>query len=292
MYQIIALFLGVLLTATIPLNGEVAAHTGVYFSSVLVCIASAVFSAIYLLLAKQPLFPKKKLPLVKYTGGIFGICTIVFNNYAFGKISMLTITALCLLSQMLSSIAADSLGLFGSKKTSPDKTLLYSLIPAAIGVVIMMSGNEMSSVTAMIIAFASGISIVLSRVISADLARDVGAVGSSFINYLVGIPAVIVVLLILGRGELSVAQVSSVPVWAYLGAAAGVASLALSNAVLQKLSAFQFALLVFVGQVFSGIAVDLIMQQGIDIKNLAGGLLVAAGVAVNNFIPHNKKLTE
>ncbi len=55
----------------------------------------------------------------------------------------------------------------------------------------------------------------------------------------------------------------------------------LSNVTVRRISAFYMTLLLFVGQVFTGIVVDMALTGVFSPQNLIGGALVAAGMAVN-----------
>jgi drug/metabolite transporter (DMT)-like permease len=48
-----------------------------------------------------------------------------------------------------------------------------------------------------------------------------------------------------------------------------------------KISAFYLSLFMFIGQVFSGILVDLVLSHAFSPRNMIGGIFVTAGLCVN-----------
>ena len=60
----------------------------------------------------------------------------------------------------------------------------------------------------------------------------------------------------------------------------------LYNITVPKVAAFQLTMLGFVGQVFMSIVIDLLMKNDYAQVTFVGGLLVAAGVALNMVLEH------
>jgi hypothetical protein len=55
-----------------------------------------------------------------------------------------------------------------------------------------------------------------------------------------------------------------------------------------KISAFYLSLFLFIGQVFSGILVDMVISQTFSLRNLIGGIFVALGLSVNLLLDRKK----
>ena len=74
---------------------------------------------------------------------------------------------------------------------------------------------------------------------------------------------------------------SSTPIIAYLGGLIGVISITLSNYVAPKISAFYMALLIFIGQLFTGIIIDYFTLGQLSLGKVIGGIIVCIGLAYN-----------
>jgi bacterial/archaeal transporter family-2 protein len=138
---------------------------------------------------------------------------------------------------------------------------------------------------AIIVAIIAGASIVAARNINSILAEKNGLLAGTFFNYLTGLSLSFIFLLISNdRISLSVSSYSTVPIWAYLGGLLGVLIVAVSNLVTPKISAFYLTLIIFIGQLFTGIAIDYFALDLVSLGKILGGLLVLAGLTYNLII--------
>lgn len=285
MYQISALFTGVLITIMVTLNGKLSDGSGIYSATVVIYIVSVVFSGLILLLRRMPVRPKKKLPVWMYSAGLISVFSTVFTNFAFGKISVVAITALALLAQTATSFVIDTLGLLGAEKRRAGKASVLCLLVSVMGCAVMLSDAGGLQVLAMLLAFASGITLVTSRMINADLAKSTGAVSGAFINHAVGLPAAVLALLLLGRGEAGLlAGIGALPWWAYMGGVLGIIIVVLTNWFVPKISALNGSLLLFVGQLASSVLIDTACGFENPPRLIIGGAVIALGVATGTIL--------
>ncbi len=133
-----------------------------------------------------------------------------------------------------------------------------------------------------VISILAGVSVVVSRIINSNLAKEIGIFQSTFFNYIVGL-FFSVIFFILSREKINLSGLKSgdVPFWAYLGGVAGVLLIVLSNYITPRISSFYLTLLIFVGQLFTGIIIDYFVKGNISSGKLIGGLLVLAGLIYN-----------
>ena len=138
---------------------------------------------------------------------------------------------------------------------------------------------------AIMISLLAGVTNVLSRTMNAELAIHTSLRKSTFMNFLVGlIVAILVLLAVDGGPTLSLPEGTAIQPWIYTGGLIGVAVVMISNATVSKISSFSMTLLVFVGQVFTGILLDMLISGVFSWKTLVGGLCVAAGLTINVII--------
>ena len=278
MYCFFALAAGVLISLMAVFNGMLTAEAGLCLTTAIIHVVAIVFALIILWIKKESFIPKQKLPLWMYCGGLISVACTLCSNYAFGKISLIAITALGLLAQMLTSLVIDCLGLLGAEKRR-----VLPVTWACIAFSFCGIGSELSVFSAIAASFAAGVGLVVSRAVSAALAEHTGAVASSLINHMAGLPLAVLLLLTIGSGELAALpeSLAGVPMWVYLGGIVGVLIIVITNVVLRKLSTFQVSLLLFVGQVFSSAAIDIFMGTDSSGRVFYGGVLVAAGILLN-----------
>lgn len=136
-----------------------------------------------------------------------------------------------------------------------------------------------------IIAIAAGITNVIARNINSILANKIGLLCGTFFNYITGLILSTIFLLLSGEFlKLSSVSLKSVPFWAYLGGLVGVIVVALSNLVVVKISAFYLTLIMFIGQLFTGMLIDYFTLGLISTGKIIGGLLVVSGLTYNMII--------
>lgn len=132
-----------------------------------------------------------------------------------------------------------------------------------------------------IVAILSGLSIIISRILNANLALKIGMYQSTFINYICGLLASVLLLLIM-QGKFVVQ--AGIPIWAYLGGALGVVVVTLSSYVTHRVSNFNITLLIFVGQSVTAAFIDIILKNPISTVKIIGGAIIIVGLMVNILI--------
>ncbi len=141
-----------------------------------------------------------------------------------------------------------------------------------------------------IVALLSGGSIVMARIVNADLAKRIGIIRSTFWNYLSGFALAAILLLL--SGELIRAAWGSsftAPLWSYLGGLAGIIVIALSSFLTPRMSAFYLTILIFIGQLILGLLIDYLFLDKLSIGMVVGGCMVVAGMSYNLWLDSRGK---
>ena len=135
---------------------------------------------------------------------------------------------------------------------------------------------------AIIVAFFSGLTRTVSRMVNAQLSAQIGPFQSTFYNYVLGLVCSGLILS-LSRDPLPISTLTGgqIPAWAYWGGAVGVLFVVLSNLVTPKMSAFVMTLLIFGGQIATGLALDVWLQHQLSLGKIVGGVLILAGLLGN-----------
>jgi transporter family-2 protein len=278
MYYFLSLLTGILISVMVAFNGGLTKQYGVYSATVIVHITGLILISVLVLLKRERVFSKKHTWFL-YLGGAIGVLTTVFNNMAFGRISISAILALGLFGQSITGLIIDQYGLFNMPKHPFSKRKYIGFFLILGGIVSMINNFE---IIAVIVSFVAGVNIVISRTLNAKLAALTTVRTSTFYNYLIGLAISIPVFLVLGSNEaIHVELVFSPDLFVYFGGILGVCVVLLNNIVVIKISAFYLTLLIFIGQVFSGVLIDIIISGGFSARNFIGGIFVAIGLCVN-----------
>ncbi len=130
-------------------------------------------------------------------------------------------------------------------------------------------------------ALLSGVTIVLARMLGARLAQNCGAPFSSLMNYITGLTGSLIAFLVTGAVTKAAFPAPGGSIVIYLGGVLGLGSVYILNKIAHRLPATQMTLLIFVGQLFSGLLLDYFATHKFSLGTLLGGLLVLSGLAVN-----------
>lgn len=279
MYYLISLMIGILVAVMITVNGGLTALYGVYSATVVIHIVGLILIGGIIFFRREKPFAKR-LPWYLYIGGVLGVATTASTNFAFGKISVSAILAVSLFGMSIAGVLVDQFGLFGMKK-HPFRAHQVPGILLVMGGIFWMMGGEFVLLPVLAV-FGSGVLLVISRSFNSRLADETSLYISTFFNYVCGLATAIPVFLLFGGNEpVWAGLVLSPHWWSYLGGAIGVATVWLSNVVVVKIPQLYITLLMFVGQVFTGVLLDALIDGAFSTANIIGGVLVSFGLALN-----------
>lgn len=130
-----------------------------------------------------------------------------------------------------------------------------------------------------LLAFAAGVFVSLSRSLNGRLALASSAMAASFVNHLVGLLALLAAGLVLGG--LWPAGTAQIPAWAWAGGTLGVIFVASGSFFVARIGAAMTAVMVIAGQMVSGVALDLLRAApGSGWARALGVLLILAGIVL------------
>lgn len=140
-----------------------------------------------------------------------------------------------------------------------------------------------------LVAILSGITNVISRSVNFVLSDKIGVYQSTFFNYIFGLIGSFILLVISGETfKLFTVSSYSAPWIVYAGGLVGVAVVSLQVFLSSKVSSFYLTLLLFVGQLFTGIIIDCISTGKISVYQVIGGVLVIVGLGYNLYVDKSK----
>lgn len=134
-------------------------------------------------------------------------------------------------------------------------------------------------------AILCGVSNVLSRSVNFVLSEKIGMYQSTLFNYILGLSGSFLLLLISGETfKLLTPSSYSAPWFVYAGGLLGVVVVTMLSFLSSKVSSFYLTLLLFVGQLFTGIIIDALSTGKISFYQVIGGILVVLGLTYNLYI--------
>lgn len=134
-----------------------------------------------------------------------------------------------------------------------------------------------------ILAIFCGSITLLSMIINSHLATEIGVFQGTLINYIVGLVTTTILIFVVRNSiNLSFVGFNKIPVWAFLGGLVGVIVVTTSNIVIPKIPTIYTTLLIFIGQLFTGILIDYFIVGFVSKGKIIGGLLILLGLIYNS----------
>ncbi len=273
----LSLLAGMLISVMVVFNGGLNARVGQAMALVIIHAAGLLFlSAAFLIRKEKPRV--KKLPPWLYMGGLIGILTTVFNNTAFGRISVTAMMALSLLGESVSGLLADHFGLIGLPRRRFRPQKLWGGLLALIGTAWML--GRQTDLWPVALSLLAGVSVLFSRLINSRLAGRTGVKTSAWCNYLAGLSGSLLLLSFVKNAPAWPFALSG-PFYIYLGGGLGAVIVLLSNHIVGRISSFYMSLAIFVGQVSASLLLDMLLTQSFPVRTAVGGLFVLGGLLLN-----------
>ncbi|MCJ7689292.1 MAG: DMT family transporter [Clostridiaceae bacterium] len=127
--------------------------------------------------------------------------------------------------------------------------------------------------------------IILSMIINSHLAKKIGVFQGTLVNYLVGLfTTILLIIVVRNFVNISNKSYTEIPLWALLGGLIGVMVVASSNIVIPKIPTIYTTLLIFIGQIFTGILIDYFRAGFVSKGKIIGGVLILIGIMYNSTV--------
>jgi bacterial/archaeal transporter family-2 protein len=289
MYSALAPLVGAVITLMNGINSRFAGFVGYIVASLVIHIVGLVLVSV-ILLARREIPKPGRLPFYYYLGGFVGVGTVFASNCAFTALGASLAVALALLGQTLFSLTADATGLLGRRKYPLSARRLPGIALALAGVAIM-AGSWRSWSPAFFAALAAGACPGLSFILNSELGRKKGIFRSTRVNYIVGLATTLLIVAAI-RPPLEPAAraiAKAGPILVIGGGSLGVLIVTAMNFIFPRVSAFSATILLFSGQALAGLLIDFAVAGNLDLRKLAGTVVLIAGLAIDSLLSRRSR---
>lgn len=271
----------------IMINSLFAESVGYLLSILVLHIVGLAIVSIIMLYRREE--KQSGAPKYLYLAGTIGVILVFSNNFCFQILGASLTLALGVTGQAMGSMITDSFGLLGMKKYPFRWHKLAGLIVTVSGLVLMVEKWELHLV-AVFVALLTGMLVLLSMIINAQLSTRIGVFRGTRINYIAGLLTITAIILLTGNGferpfEL---LVSTHPVLIFGGGFLGVATVASFNIVVPRIPTVYTTLMVIVGQLVCGVLIDYFLGNPMFLRKICGIVLVVAGAGLNLLVEQSR----
>ncbi|MCT4597126.1 MAG: DMT family transporter [Vallitalea sp.] len=130
------------------------------------------------------------------------------------------------------------------------------------------------------LALLTGALVIISISINGNLAKKVGVLQAALTNGIVGLICSILFYLIMNNlvFDISIDKFRNVQLYYLLGGFIGAIAVVLNNTLINKISAVYVTILVFVGQMTTGILIDYFKFHIFSSGKVIGGIIIIVGL--------------
>lgn len=137
MYEIGAVFIGVLIAIMATFNAVLHNYSGSYLSILIIHIVGLVTIIFALIIKKQKIFFNKKVPIYLFSAGSIGVLMVLFSNVCFAYLGASLTLSLTVFGQLVMSCLIDHFGLLGMKTYKFQNKKIIGFLIIFIGIVVM-----------------------------------------------------------------------------------------------------------------------------------------------------------
>lgn len=130
-----------------------------------------------------------------------------------------------------------------------------------------------------LLALISGGTVATSILLNARLGAVKGLYKGVFVNYLMGVIVSIPIILIFNGFKLPSVEFSWPMIFALSGGAIGYVVVSLNNHITPKIGILYVTILLFIGQLGTGVIIDAFREGSVSPGKITGGILIIAGLA-------------
>lgn len=294
MLQIVFAFLaGVAATLQNSINGLMSPFVGAMGVSLATFGLEAVFLLAYQMLKDRRMLSLKGIPFVYYLSGVLAAVVVGTLSICVARMGSAVTTCCSVAGQILCSTIIDHFGFFGFPRNRFTAKRLPGFLLIISGVLLInLLGNRSGSDAPMfllLLATCVGGCAVIVRTLNSKASQIAGSpMGGGFVNTFGGTAGALILFIITSGFKPSFSAFTIIPVLYYSTAIFGTACLLLNIAAYNKMKIFYATIFMLIGQVGTGIIMDIFLFKSLSAGKCVGIVIILIGVAVDKLLPHKQ----
>lgn len=292
-YVLFAIFAGITVTLQNSINGLMAPVVGAIGASFLSFTTQATLIFAYLTLIQHRLpsirrarFPEALSgPLAMVVVGLIGVCV--------SRMGSAVTTCCSVAGQIIISAVIDHFGLFNAQIMRFKSRRIPGFILILIGVLsinlVGASDSARTPLPMLLLAILLGCCAVIVRTLNVKISDSVGsAIDGAFVNSFGGSLGGLLLFFALSGFHPNFSAYLTVPAYYYTAGVFGLACLLLNIFAYKKLDTFYATIFMLIGQIATGILIDLLFFHSLSFGKGVGILLIILGIVIDKLVTRNK----
>lgn len=131
----------------------------------------------------------------------------------------------------------------------------------------------------LLLTILSGFTIVICMIFLGNLNKRVGLYQTTLINFIVS--TIAATLLVVCTGQLDFGFLNTIPIYMYFGAVFALVITMLNSIIINKIPAVYTIILIFTGQLATGLLIDFYRSGALPLGDIIGGIVIIIGLLYN-----------
>ena len=290
---IFAVLAGVMVTIQGSFNGIMTPYIGPMGTSLAGAVIQTVLLVVIQLIKEKKMVSLKGVPLIYYASGLVATVIVGVTGICVATMGSSVTTCCSVAGQIIMSAFCDHFGLFGNRKNRFSVKRIPGFVLILAGVLAMnLIGGSSSGKTPiylLLIAMCLGAMAILVRSINYKVTKIVGSsIGGGIFNSVSGLIFSLILFFVMAGFKPDFSTFTQVPFYCYFAGLAGTACLMCNILAYRKEKIFYSTIFMLIGQVATGILMDIFVFHSLSVGKCIGIVIVLAGVLLDKILTRDK----
>ena len=291
-YLIFAVLAGISVTMQNSLNGLINPYLGAMGASFIGFAIQLTLLVIFQLAKEHRMVSLKNVPFYYYSSGIISSIVVGLIGFCVARMGSAVTTCCSVAGQIVMSALVDHFGLFATKKNPFSKKRVPGFVMILLGVLAinLIGGtqNGEASLHFLLLAMVLGSCAIVVRTLNYKSTQAAGSsIGGGFVNSISGTVAGGIFFIVASGFRPDLSAFLQVPLPYYLAGAFGTGCLLCNIAAYKKQNVFYATIFMLIGQVATGILMDVLVFHTLSAGKCIGILIVLTGVLLDKLMTRN-----
>jgi transporter family-2 protein len=288
-YEGLALIIGAGIALMVTANGLLAAQFGLWTGTLITHACGLLTVSGILLIKRKPVALRAPgVPWYLYLAGVSGVVTTALNSFCFEPMGAALMLAMVVVGQLLGSCLIDHFGWFGMRRYPfwPGKLAGFAIM--GLGLLLMTlwqsagsdADHPLPQAAYAALALGTGVNLAFTNTFNASLGRHIGVFSGTLVNYITGIVTSLLCALAFGQWVWP-ATAGGLSPFLFAGGVLGVRIISGTNTVFPRISVVYATVLMFVGQIVAGMAIDAAGGMPVTALKAVGCAMIPLGLLCN-----------
>ncbi len=288
---IFAVLAGIAVTMQNSMNGLMTPVIGAMGTSAIGFTVQVILITTYQLLKERRMVSIKNVPPIYFSSGVIATITVGTIGVCVSQMGSAVTTCCSVAGQIIMSTIVDHFGLFGTKKKAFKLKRVPGFLMILGGVLIinLLGGSGANSVSLgyLFLAVFLGFCAIVIRTLNHKATQAAGSsIGGGFINSLSGMVSGWLFFFLVSGFHPNFSLLPQVPAICYLAGVFGTGSLLFNIFAYRKENIFYATIFMLLGQVSTGILMDVYMFHSLSSGKCIGIAIILVGVLLDKMLNH------